>query len=68
MGNTIIVCVLTECEKNEIKKHKGECRHCAYFDGFYDHDKIIDVCSKDGKRKILLEEKKDCKDWQLDMR
>lgn len=64
----IYICGLTDYEKEEIRKHKGECRHCQHFDGFLDHDDIVDVCSKGGKRKILLEEKNDCKDWTLDMR
>lgn len=64
----LIICGLTEWEKQTIKEHKGECRYCEHFDGFMDHGDIVDICSKEGKRKILLDKKNDCKDWKLDMR
>ena len=32
----IIICGLTDWERQEIKEHKGECKHCMYYDWFYD--------------------------------
>lgn len=68
MTNTLIVCGLTQYENQIIKDHKGECRYCMYYESFLEDDKLIKICEKDGKRKLLFEEKTDCPDWFIDTR
>ena len=65
MGNTIIVCGLTEWENEIVRKHKGECRHCMHNETWHDGKEVIKRCAKHG---LLDEFKTDCKDWLLDTR
>lgn len=62
----IIICGLTEWEQQEIKEHKGECKHCGhYYDSLFYGGRIV-PCSKEH----IPENNtcNDCEDWILDMR
>lgn len=66
MGNTIIVCGLTEWEKKEIREHKGECKHCMHNESFRTaRDTVVKLCLKKG---MLKDFETNCKDWVLDTR
>ena len=64
-NNTIIICGLTEWEK-EMMKDKGKCRACMYNDSYFDRKEHVQFCGKTHQR--LKSEKTDCQDWQLDTR
>lgn len=66
MGDTIIVCGLTEWEKKEIREHRGECKHCIHNESYVTHrETLVRQCSKKG---FLKDFETDCKDWVLDTR
>ena len=64
--DVLYVCGLTEWEKEEIKEHKGECRHCMHWDTLGSVNDFVNVCSKG--HMIGEELRTDCKDWFLDTR
>ncbi|WP_406533397.1 hypothetical protein [Methanobrevibacter sp.] len=71
--STINICGLTDYENQTIKEHKGECRYCMHYECFvqrgFNGEKIpVLLCTKNGERKRLKEEKTDCKDWFIDTR
>lgn len=65
--NTIIVCGLTEWEQETVRKHKGKCQWCIYYEGWTDNDGNHFYCEKDGKKKLNFLKIK-CEDWVLDTR